>query len=208
MNRAELKTRAKQMMKGNLGMLIVCMIIVGAVEGVANAVFAPVGVAVSACVTGPLLLGTAYVYLNIARGYTPSVKVLFSGFGRFVDALVLMILRSIFIFLWSLLFVIPGIIKAISYSQAFYVLAEHPEMGGKEALDESIAIMDGHKMEYFMLGISFIPWIFLIAVTFGIASFFVVPYMETTYTCFYLKVRRSGQTDENDTDQYNGSYQI
>ncbi len=203
MDRAELKMRAKQMMKGNMGMLIVCMVIAGIIEGICSS-FAVGGI----LVTGPLLLGSAYVYLNLTRGYAPDVNVLFSGFSRFLDALVLSLLRSIFTFLWSLLFVIPGIIKAISYSQAFYILAEHPEMSGKEALDESIVIMDGHKMEYFMLGLSFIPWLLLIAVTFGIAALYVVPYMETTYTCFYLEVRKPRRVDGNYTGQYNDYYQI
>ena len=175
-----------------MGMLIVCMIIVGAITGVCNS-FAPVGVFFSACVTGPLFLGSAYVYLNLARGYAPDVNVLFSGFGRFVDALVLSLLRSIFTFLWSLLFVVPGIIKAISYSQSYYILAEHPEMSGKEALDESIAMMDGHKMDYFMLWVSFIPWLLLIGITFGIAALYVIPYMEAAYTFFIWRSNQGRQ---------------
>lgn len=187
-DRKDLKMRAKQMIRGHMGILIVCMLIAMVIPGV-SAGIPFVGPVLEVCVSGPLVLGTAYIYLNLARGYEPDVNVLFSGFQRFVDALVLTLLISVFTFLWSLLLIVPGIIKAISYSQAFYILAEHPEMSGKEALDESIIIMDGHKMDYFVLWLSFIPWMLLIAVSFGLASFYVIPYATATFTNFYLTIK-------------------
>lgn len=187
-DRKDLKMRAKQMIRGHMGILIVCMLIAMVIPGV-SAGIPFVGPVSEVCVSGPLVLGTAYIYLNLARGYEPDVNVLFSGFQRFVDALVLTLLISVFTFLWSLLLIVPGIIKAISYSQAFYILAEHPEMSGKEALDESIIIMDGHKMDYFVLWLSFIPWMLLIAVSFGLASFYVIPYATAAFTNFYLTIK-------------------
>lgn len=191
MERAELKARAKQMMSGNIGMLIVCFIIVGALT-VASAVLVTiplVGWIGPMCIIGPLTLGTSYIYLNLARGFGPDVSILFSGFQRFVDALVLTLLIGVFTFLWSLLFVVPGIIKAISYSQAYYILAEHPEMSGKEALDESIAMMDGHKMDYFVLVLSFLPWMLLGYITCGLARLYVAPYMKATFVNFYEAIK-------------------
>lgn len=191
MERAELKARAKQMMSGNMGMLIVCFIIVEALTAASAALtgIPLVGWIGSMCIIGPLTLGTAYIYLNLARGFGPDVSILFSGFQRFVDALVLTLLISVFTVLWSLLFVVPGIIKAISYSQAYYILAEHPEMSGKEALDESIAMMDGHKMDYFVLMLSFIPWILLCIPTCGLAILYVEPYMQATLVNFYEEIK-------------------
>lgn len=194
MERAELKARAKQMMSGNMGMLIVCFIIVEALTAGCSTILNKVGlpyvsVIVSACIAGPLTLGNAYIYLNLTRGFEPDVKILFSGFRRFGDALALTLLIGVFTFLWSLLLVVPGIIKAISYSQASYVLAEHPEMNAKQALDESIAIMDGHKMEYFVLSLSFIPWILLCVVTCGLAVLYVGPYMQATFVNFYESIK-------------------
>ena len=187
-NRADLKMRAKQMMSGNIGMLIVCFIIVAVITGVCN-VIPFVGQVLAICVTGPLALGSCYIYLDLARGMEPDVNVLFAGFQRFVDTLVLTLLISVFTFLWSLLLVVPGIIKAISYSQAYYILAEHPEMSGKDALDASIAMMDGHKMDYFVLMLSFIPWMLLCLITCGIAVLYVGPYMETTFVNFYEAIK-------------------
>ena len=187
-DRADLKARAKQMISGNIGMLIVCFIIVAVLEGVCN-VIPLVGPIVSVCAMGPLTLGSAYIYLNLTRGFEPDVNILFSGFQRFVDTLVLTLLIGIFTFLWSLLFVVPGIIKAISYSQSYYILAEHPEMSGKEAMDASIEMMDGHKMDYFVLLLSFIPWMLLCGITCGIASLYVVPYMNATLVNFYEAIK-------------------
>ncbi len=187
-DRVDLKNNAKQAISGNIGMLIVCTVIVGALTGVAGAI-PVVGPVLALCVTGPLALGTAYIYLNLVRGQEPDVNILLSGFNRFVDTLVLTLLISIFTFLWSLLFVVPGIIKSISYSQAYYILAEHPEMSGKEALDASVDMMDGHKMEYFVLILSFIPWCLLGAVTCGLGFLYVIPYMETTFANFYNAIK-------------------
>lgn len=187
-NRADLKMRAKQMISGKIGMLIVCFIIVAALTGACS--FIPyIGTIISVCLSGPLTLGTVYIYLNLTRGIEPDVNVLFAGFQCFVDTLVLTLLIGVFTFLWSLLFVVPGIIKAISYSQAYYILAEHPEMSGKEALDASIEIMDGHKMDYFVLMLSFLPWIFLSGITCGIAMLYVEPYMSATFVNFYEAIK-------------------
>ncbi len=188
-DRAELKARARQMMSGNMGMLIVCMVIVGALAGVCSAI-PYIGPVWGICVLGPLSLGEAYIYLNLTRGYEPDVNVLFSGFQRFTDTLVLTILMRIFIFLWSLLLFVPGVIKAISYSQAYYILAEHPEMSGKEALDASIEMMDGHKMDYFVLLLSFIPWLLLCTITCGLAVLYVYPYMDATLVNFYQTIKQ------------------
>ena len=136
-DRAELKAQARQMMGGNMGMLIVCMVIVGALAGVCSAI-PYIGPVWGICVLGPLSLGEAYIYLNLTRGYEPDVNVLFSGFQRFTDTLVLTILMRIFIFLWSLLLFVPGVIKAISYSQAYYILAEHPEKIGRASCRERV----------------------------------------------------------------------
>lgn len=202
-DRAELKRRAKNDISGNMGMLILCMIIVGALS-MACSMIPYLGWIGSLLITGPLTLGSAYIYLNLTRRFAPEVDILFSGFHRFTDTLVLHLLTSIFTFLWSLLLVVPGIIKAISYSQAYYILAEHPEMTAKEALDESIDMMDGHKMDYFVLGLSFIPWLLLVSITCGLAALYVAPYMSATYANFYLAIKQPEEPNINGnfTDNY------
>ena len=102
--------------------------------------------------------------------------------------IVLNLLIIIFTFLWSLLFVIPGIIKGISYSQSYFILAENPDMTASEALNESKRIMDGHKWEYFVLQLSFLGWTILASFTFGILFIWLVPYMECTLVNYYHKL--------------------
>ena len=126
---------------------------------------------------------------------------LFSGFQNFGNAFLANLLMFIFIFLWSLLLIVPGIIKAISYSMTFFVLAEHPEMSGKEAIDESKKIMEGHKWEYFVLSLSFILWFLLGSITLGIAYIYVVPYMSTTITNFYHEIKNADEVVNNGTYQ-------
>ncbi len=113
----------------------------------------------------------------------------FSGINQTGRALWLNILVSFFTFLWSLLFVIPGIIKQYSYSMAFYVLADNPELTAREALAKSKEIMQGHKLDLFVLHLSFIGWFFLVGLTFGIAAIYVIPYMSTTVANFYNSIK-------------------
>ena len=96
----------------------------------------------------------------------------------------------IFTTLWSFLFVIPGIIKAYSYSMSFYILAENPDMTARDALNESKEIMKGNKLNLFVLELSFILWAFAIIFTLGIAAIYVEPYMQLTYVNFYHNIKR------------------
>ena len=135
--------------------------------------------------TGPLELGYTSIVLNISRGKDISVGQSFDGFKRFGDSLVLMLTNAIFIFLWSLLFFIPGIIKAFSYSMSFFVLQDNPGMTAGEARKRSIQLMKGNKWRLFCLCFSFIGWFILTAMTGGILMFWVLPYMQTAMASFY-----------------------
>ena len=101
-------------------------------------------------------------------------------------------LMMLFTFLWSLLFVIPGIVKAYSYALTPYILAKYPEVQAKEALKVSMKIMDGKKAELFVLHLSFIGWAMLAGITFGLLGiFFVIPYMAITDTLWYKRTMES-----------------
>ena len=89
--------------------------------------------------------------LSIARGGTPEYGVIFSGFCNFVKALCLYLLMLLFILLWCLLLVIPGIIAAFSYSMAFYILSDNPTVGARKALNRSKTMMTGNKGTLFCL---------------------------------------------------------
>ena len=100
-----------------------------------------------------------------------------------------MFLMGVFIFLWSMLFVIPGIIKAFSYAMTPYILEEHPELTANEAIDHSRAMMKGHKFDLFWLYLSFIGWGILCIPTLGIGTFWLIPYMQTAQASFYEDVK-------------------
>ena len=100
-----------------------------------------------------------------------------------------MFLTNLFIALWSLLFIIPGIVKAFSYSMTPFILEEHPELSANEAIDHSRAMMKGHKFDLFWLILSFIGWGFLCLFTFGIGYLWLTPYMETSVASFYEDVK-------------------
>ena len=95
----------------------------------------------------------------------------------------------VFIFLWSLLFVIPGIIKALAYSMHPYIIADNPTIDAMEALRQSEEMMRGNKTRLLALYLSFIGWFILSAFTFGIGFFFLMPYVQTSVTNFYVDLR-------------------
>lgn len=198
LTRAELKQQAKAQLKGNLGMLFVVLLVYVlvcfAVSLIGGFVFSKVPVllyVVTYAVVPPIVIGYYMVYLDTTYGEKPQVATLFRPYKEcWLQSVLLNILVAIFTFLWSLLLIVPGIIKSFSYSQATFILAENPSMTAKEAIDESKLIMDGHKMELFVLYLSFIPWILLCYVTLGIALIYVTPYMTLTITNFYHNVKR------------------
>ena len=100
-----------------------------------------------------------------------------------------MFLMYLFIMLWTLLFIIPGIIKSFSYAMTPYILEERPELSANEAIDHSRAMMKGHKFDLFWLLLSFIGWGILCIFTFGIGFLWLVPYMQTAQAAFYEDVK-------------------
>jgi hypothetical protein len=115
------------------------------------------------------------------------IKTGFNPFGRNIGA---MFLRDLFIVLWSLLFVVPGIIKAYSYRMVPYILAEDPEISGRDAITLSRQMMDGQKWNTFVLDLSFIGWDLLSAVTGGLLGlFYVNPYKHATGAELYQVLR-------------------
>ena len=138
-----------------------------------------------------LLIGQKKTYLENARGEKAGLKYIMSGFYNYGNSILLYILMSVFTFLWSLLFAVPGIMKFLSYSMAPYILAENPEMSALEAINLSKKMMDGRKWELFTLCLSFFWWILLHLLTFGLAGIYVGPYMEATFANFYIELKNN-----------------
>ena len=120
---------------------------------------------------------------------------LFSQFHRFGTGFAQKFLRILYAFLWALLFIIPGIVKGLSYAMTPFILEDHPEMTASEAINASKKLMDGHKMDLFILGLTFIGWQILSCLTMGIGFLFLNPYMNAAYAVFYRDI--SGRRQES-----------
>jgi uncharacterized membrane protein len=142
---------------------------------------------------GVVRQGYAVFLLKQHDGQEANVRDLFSQFHDFSRGFLLALLQGLFTFLWTLLFIIPGIIATYRYAMAPYIMAENPGMRPREALRASSELMDGHKWELFCLGFSFIGWTFLAALTLGIGGLWLNPYASAAYTAFYREI--SGQPD-------------
>jgi hypothetical protein len=146
--------------------------------------------AYAALVANPVRIGFARYFLSAREVKTP-VSELFSGFRRnYANSILVMFMRDLYVFLWYFLFIIPGIIKSYSYFMVPYLLAENPDMDYHRALELSSEMMVGHKMECFVLQLSFIGWYLLSAFTANILGIlYVNPYETATLAEFYVAVR-------------------
>ena len=147
--------------------------------------------AFSILVINPLVVGCQRFFSQNSRQPAGVGEVAYGfehGYGRVVKT---MFLNDIFIILWSLLFIIPGIVKSYSYRMVPYILAQEPELSGRDVINRSREMMDGNKWKAFVLDLSFILWILLSAITLGIVGiFFVNPYMEATNAELYHELIR------------------
>lgn len=144
-----------------------------------------------------LAVQLALAFALIYRGQTTQISDLFSGIGvNFARKLGGMLWMVLFVYLWSLLLVIPGIVKAYSYMMTPYILAEYPNVNATEALKLSMRMTNGHKGKLFMLDLSFIGWALLSALTAGILGIvYVFPYMETSRAGYYTELRDHALTN-------------
>ena len=148
------------------------------------------------CIIG---LGYARFYLNLTGSGESSFETLFSYFPHWKIAAAAQLLQSLYIMLWSLLFLVPGIMAVYSYAMTKYILAENPEMTAKEAIARSKAMMAGNRWRLFCMQFSFIGWEILCILTLGIGNFVLVPYEEAATAAFYWDLcDRTAPQSENE----------
>ena len=160
-----------------------------------------VGVITSLIISGPFEIGIAFFSLSISRNQDAKLEQIFQGFKNFGTALGAYLLRSLFIFLWTLLLIIPGIIAAISYSMTFYILADDNSIGAMDAIDKSKKMMDGYKWKCFCLGLEFLGWALLCILTLGIGLLWLIPYYHVSMAKFYDDLKANSLTAENIQNQ-------
>ena len=137
---------------------------------------------------GSVELGHNMFYIGLMRREEPKFATLFSRMEMVLKALGLRLFMDLFIVLWSFLLVVPGIIASYRYRLAPYLMAEHPEMGIREAVNESKRLTEGYKSRWFWLDMSFIGWLLLVPFTLGIGLLWLNPYMQAASASFYLDI--------------------
>ena len=138
---------------------------------------------------GVLEMGYADFLLKQHDGKETEFKDLFSKFDWFGTGFAQHFLRGLYTALWSLLFIIPGIIKGYAYAMTPFILAEHPELSASRAIELSQQMMDGHKADLFILELSFIGWSLLAAVTLNLGNIALNPYKNAAHAAFYRQLQ-------------------
>ncbi|HZK39911.1 MAG TPA: DUF975 family protein [Clostridia bacterium] len=147
------------------------------------------GVIFGIFVSAPIAVGQDRFYLQNRLGQG-DIGTLFSGFQPgYLNVVKVVFLKNLYIFLWSLLFVIPGIIKTYEYHMVEYILAENPHMDSARALEISREMMRGHKLDTFILRLSFFGWSILSVMSCGIGFLFLMPYIQATFAELYTALR-------------------
>lgn len=144
---------------------------------------------ISLLIAGPMMLGAVTFALSISRGKEARLEQIFEGFRFFSKALVTYLLMLLFVVLWMLLLIIPGIIAALSYSMAFYILADDKSLKPMEVLDRSKKMMDGYKWKLFYLCLRFFLLALLCILTLGIGFLWLIPYANITMAEFYDDIK-------------------
>ncbi|MFI3251833.1 MAG: DUF975 family protein [bacterium] len=183
-DRSEIKSIARDKIKGKKAVYVISAILM-----VIITLITFITIIGPFIILGPLTLGLTIVSMKIARGEEVEVVNLFDGFKNFFIALAAFLKKFLYLFLWYILFIPIRIVKYFSYSMTYYIIADNPGMTSGEAITKSRYMMDGHKLDLFMLELSFIGWYLLCIFTFGIALIYVAPYVATTKALFYEKLK-------------------
>lgn len=174
-----------------IGTFVIYLLIVGAIQAVAQV--APLAGLVSLIIAGPFAVGIAKFSLALSRNNDPKTSQIFEGFNNFGSCLATYLLMVLYIILWSLLLIVPGIIAAISYSMSFFILSEEPTLSAQDVLKKSKEMMDGYKLKFFYLGLRFFLLGLLCILTLGIGFFWLLPYIQVTTAKFYDDLKGEGQ---------------
>lgn len=185
---SEYRRRAREALEGNIFgntwlFMVLVVLVTGAILGVSGVIF--IG---PLLLIGPISIGICSYTLHVVRNTEKKNKIdpLLDGFrGSVGNSILVGLLATIFTALWSLLFVIPGIVKAIAYSQCYFIALEHPEYDANTCITESRKMMNGHKWEYFCLQFSFIGWMIVGSFCLGVGTLWVTAYMNAANAAYY-----------------------
>ncbi len=202
MNTAELKSKAKEQIRGKwavaIGTVLIANIILELDIGYKTA--SELGIEglsysldlITVLLGGVISVGLCRFLLDMAtKREEPRFNTLFSSFDIYLKTLGLNLLITLAVLVGTLLFIVPGIIVYLMFSQVFYILSEDPSKSITQCINESVNLMNGHKWELFYLKLTFIGWWLLALVTLGIAALWVSPYQKLTEANFYLYLKNN-----------------
>lgn len=205
---SQLKREALDALKGKWGLAVgatlLLGILIGAVELLITGVFSMfwgweeasdslIVSIIAMLVIGPLTIGAYYLVLNVIRETSARIGDLFRWFSdgsKLMKSFLTYLLMYVYLMLWTLLLIIPGIIKSFSYSMTYFILNDRPEYTANQAITESRRMMNGHKMDYFLLCLSFLGWFILSILTLGIGFLWSAPYFYATSARFYEEISK------------------
>ena len=188
--RAVIKAQARANFSAQYGVVLGAYVVYVVLVGAVSSITAGLG---ALLLMPPLMVGYAWFSMSIFRGYRGDISAMLgTGFNNYARNLGGILWMELFIILWSMLLVIPGIIKAIAYSMTPYILADTRNVSATDALKLSMRMTNGHKGKVFVLGLSFIGWLLLSAFTGGILYiFYVGPYINTSFAGMYEELKNN-----------------
>lgn len=140
--------------------------------------------------TLPLEYGLVLIFLKVVRGEKIETSQLFEGYKDIGRVFGTVLLMRVYVLLWTLLLIVPGIIKSYSYAMTYYVMQDHPELAYNAAIEKSMKMMEGYKMKLFLLDLSFIGWGILCCLTLGLGFLLLLPYVYTARAAFYEDLKK------------------
>ena len=202
MNTTELKANAKEQLRGKWAVAIATVLVANIlidsdVMYKVSEKFGLIGLSISCSLISLFLGGVISVGLckflldMTTKREEPRFETLFSQFNIYLKTLGLNILLTLSVGIGTILFIVPGIIVGLMFSQSYYILSEDPSKSITQCIKESVDMMNGHKWDLFYLELTFIGWWLLTAITVGIAGLWVAPYVKVTETNFYLSIKNN-----------------
>ncbi len=201
----EFRARARESLKGFWGLALVAFFVANVVSFIESGlgcytnifgyntgieVATTIVTIVELLIAGPLAVGLAKLSLQIVRKENPEISTLFSQFkSNFVSCFILNVLKMLFIVLWTFLMIIPGVVAYYRYSFAEYIMADDPSISPMDAIRLSKEMTFGRKWRLFLLDLSFIGWWLLSALSLGIGTLFLTPYVGISKAEFYRQTK-------------------
>lgn len=213
MNYRQLRAEARENLKNRWDKAIIVFLIYFGISFVVTSLAEENGILLM-ILSGPLMFGISKYFLEMIRNDNIELNYIFKAFsfdggnlGMFGKTVGAYFLKLLYVFLWTLLFIIPGIVASYSYRMIFLILVDDPDISITGALNKSKKMMTGNKNDLFFLDLSFLGWILLSLFTFGIGFIFLFPYMFTAQILFYERIKDNPEIkvvkDETKIEQQN-----